>query len=107
MTDFTNKCREERFVVRDFQWNEEAILKEKRELMEIGASEKELWASLVRLGKMNFGEAFSCWCHIKALRVYVESILRYGLPPNFQPMIVKVSFFLFRFLPHSFVHARA
>jgi len=27
--------------------------------------------------------------HIKALRVYVESILRYGLPPNFQPMIIK------------------
>lgn len=38
---------------------------------------------------MNFGEVFSIWLHIKILRVFVESILRYGLPPNFQGMIVK------------------
>lgn len=46
--------------------------------------------ALVRLCKANFGEVFAAWMHVKALRVFVESVLRYGLPPDFQPMVVKV-----------------
>ncbi|CAG8716814.1 11889_t:CDS:2, partial [Acaulospora colombiana] len=37
----------------------------------------------------NFGEVFSSWIHLKALRVYVESVLRYGLPPDFMSAIIK------------------
>ncbi|KAK3779981.1 hypothetical protein RRG08_007444, partial [Elysia crispata] len=44
---------------------------------------------LVRWLKVNFGEVFTAWIHIKALRVFVESVLRYGLPVNFQAMLVK------------------
>ncbi|KAF9010390.1 Vacuolar ATP synthase subunit C, partial [Haplosporangium bisporale] len=54
--DFTNKCREERFIVRDFKYSEDAIEEQKRELQEMDASEKELWASILRLAKTNFGE---------------------------------------------------
>ena len=28
------------------------------------------------------------WIHLKAMRVFVESVLRYGLPVNFQGMIL-------------------
>ena len=31
---------------------------------------------LVRWLKVNFSEAFSAWIHVKALRVFVESVLR-------------------------------
>ena len=31
-------------------------------------------------------ESFMAWIHVKALRVFVESVLRYGLPVNFQGM---------------------
>lgn len=31
---------------------------------------------LVRWLKVNFSEAFIAWIHIKALRVFVESVLR-------------------------------
>jgi len=34
---------------------------------------------LVRWLKVNFGEAFIAWIHVKALRVFVESVLRYLL----------------------------
>eukprot|EP01024_Parvocaulis_polyphysoides_P021922 TRINITY_DN2043_c0_g1_i5.p2 TRINITY_DN2043_c0_g1~~TRINITY_DN2043_c0_g1_i5.p2 ORF type:complete len:224 (-),score=32.91 TRINITY_DN2043_c0_g1_i5:247-918(-) len=30
-----------------------------------------------------FGEAFSAWIHISGIRLFCESILRYGLPPKF------------------------
>jgi len=29
------------------------------------------------------------WIHLKALRLFVESVLRYGLPVNFQAAIIK------------------
>ncbi|KAI8609563.1 hypothetical protein BC830DRAFT_1162317 [Chytriomyces sp. MP71] len=90
--EFTQKAREHMlvFLVRDFKRNEQQMAMEKKALTETGAAEKEQWTTLLRLCKTNFGEVFSCWIHIKVLRVYVESILRYGLPPDFQPMVIKL-----------------
>lgn len=36
-----------------------------------------------------YGEAFSCYVHLAVVRLFVESILRYGLPPQFQGAVVK------------------
>lgn len=36
-----------------------------------------------------YGEAYSCWVHIAAVRLFVESILRYGLPPAFQSVVMR------------------
>ncbi|KAG0290800.1 Vacuolar ATP synthase subunit C [Linnemannia gamsii] len=87
--DFTNKCREERFIVRDFKYSEDAVAEQRRELEEMDASEKELWATILRLAKTNFGEVFQAWTHLKSLRVFVESVLRYGLPPDFVGFTIK------------------
>ena len=43
---------------------------------------------LSRWLKVNFGECFTAWIHVKALRVFVESVLRFGLPVNFQGMVL-------------------
>ncbi|KAJ3136534.1 hypothetical protein HK100_001677 [Physocladia obscura] len=95
LDEFTQKARSEKFIVRDFKWNEQQMALEKKALAEAGAAEKDQWSfiyktTLLRLCKTNFGEVFSCWIHIKILRVYVESVLRYGLPPDFQPIVVKL-----------------
>ena len=34
-------------------------------------------------------QAFSAWIHICAVRLFVESILRYGLPPQFLAVLMK------------------
>ncbi len=67
---------------------------------------QKLYANLVRWLKINFGEVFSASIHIKALRVFVESVLRYehfssdrrsnvlllltrfGLPVNFVAIVI-------------------
>ena len=46
---------------------------------------------MLRLCKANFSESYASYLHLKALRTFIESILRYGLPPDFQPMVVKAS----------------
>ncbi|KAJ8656400.1 hypothetical protein O0I10_007968 [Lichtheimia ornata] len=81
--EFTHKAREEKFVVRDFQFDEDALRKQQQELQETEEIEREQLTELIRLARTNFGEMFSAWAHLKAIRIFVESVLRYGLPPDF------------------------
>ncbi|KAI8377872.1 uncharacterized protein BYT42DRAFT_572008 [Radiomyces spectabilis] len=86
--EFTHKAREEKFIVRDFVYDEDALRLQQQELEETSAAEKEQQAELVRLAKTNFSEVFASWVHLKALRVFVESVLRYGLPPDFASVAI-------------------
>ena len=52
--------------------------------------DRSLRVQLVRLAKTAYVDIFINWFHIKALRVYVESVLRYGLPPHFNIKIIAV-----------------
>ncbi|GAB1299321.1 V-type proton ATPase subunit C 1 [Apodemus speciosus] len=88
--DFRHKARENKFIVRDFQYNEEEMKADKEEMTRLSTDKKKQFSGpLVRWLKVNFSEAFIAWIHIKALRVFVESVLRYGLPVNFQAMLLQ------------------
>ncbi|XP_069776588.1 V-type proton ATPase subunit C 1-A isoform X2 [Narcine bancroftii] len=87
--DFRLKARENKFIVRDFQYNEEELKADKEEMNRLSTDKKKQFGPLVRWLKVNFSEAFIAWIHVKALRVFVESVLRYGLPVNFQAMLLQ------------------
>ncbi|KAK9767553.1 Vacuolar ATP synthase subunit C [Basidiobolus ranarum] len=89
VNDFSLKCREEKFIVREFEYNEEQLEEDKKEYEETEASEREQWKSLLQWCKTSFGEVFSAWIHIKVLRVFVESVLRYGLPLDYSAAMIK------------------
>lgn len=82
-------ARENKFIVRDFVFDQLSIEAERQELAKLETDVKRQYPGLVQWLKANFGEAFSQWMHIKALRVFVESVLRYGLPVNFQALVMK------------------
>jgi len=86
--EFKTKARENKFLVRDFTYNEEALKSGKSELTKLHTDKKKQFGPLVRWLKVNFGESFTAWIHVKALRVFVESVLRFGLPVNFQGMVL-------------------
>merc|ERR1712127_476250 len=48
-------------------------------------------SGLTRWCKTHYGEAFVAWMHIKVIRVFVESVLRYGLPVDFTAVLYKVT----------------
>lgn len=87
--EFTNKARESKFTPRDFKYDKEEMQKARKQYEEAVQNEKKLWGEVLRLGRAAFGDAFQAWIHIKALRVFVESILRYGLPPKFACALVQ------------------
>ncbi|KAF8273765.1 ATPase V1 complex subunit C [Lactarius quietus] len=86
---FSQKCRENKYVLRDFQYSVDQIEKEREELQTADTAEKELWTELLRLSEINFSEAFQVFVHLKVVRLYVESVLRYGLPANYVGIAVK------------------
>jgi len=88
LEEFCNKAREMKYIPRDFKYNESELKTYEKEMQDLGTQEKELWGTLLRLCKTNFGEALATWMHIKAIKVFVESILRYGLPPEFMSAII-------------------
>lgn len=86
--DFKNLAKESRFVVREFEFNEKELEAAKKEYQTIEAELKKQWAFLIRWCRAYFSELFLGWMHVKVMRLFVESILRYGLPPNFQALIM-------------------
>lgn len=79
-----------RFIVRDFHYDENSLEKQRKEAEETISSEREQQQIIIRLAKTNFSEVFSSWLHLKALRIFVESVLRYGLPPDFTAAVIEV-----------------
>ncbi|XP_057596997.1 V-type proton ATPase subunit C 2 isoform X3 [Hippopotamus amphibius kiboko] len=87
--DFKTKAKENKFTVREFYYDETEIKREREEMTRLLSDKKQQYGPLLRWLKVNFSEAFIAWIHIKALRVFVESVLRYGLPVNFQAVLLQ------------------
>ncbi|KAF5311794.1 hypothetical protein D9619_003322 [Psilocybe cf. subviscida] len=87
--DFVQKCRDQKFIVRDFVYSEEEIAKQRQEMDTAGTTEKELWTELLRLARTSFSESFQILVHLKVLRLFVESVLRYGLPAEYIGIVIK------------------
>lgn len=65
-----------RFIVRDFVYDEQSLKAGKNERDKLVQEKQRQYAPLVRWLKINFGEIFSAYVHVKALRIFVESVLR-------------------------------
>ncbi|SCV02293.1 LANO_0F16556g1_1 [Lachancea nothofagi CBS 11611] len=90
LNEFVSACREKKFIPRDFDYSEELINQLTKELDSAAHLEQSLRIQLVRLAKTAYSDVFMNWFHIKALRVFVESVLRYGLPPHFNTSLIAV-----------------
>jgi len=87
--EYKSNCRENKFIVRDFVYDEQSLKAGKNERDKLQQEKAKQYAPLVRWLRINFGEIFSAYVHVKALRVFVESVLRFGLPVNFQAIIME------------------
>ena len=89
--DFVHKCREKRWTPRDYKYKEGGKEEEAKEADQLTKDEKKLWGEALRLGRTGYSESAMIWIHVLALRVFVETVLRYGLPLDFVCGLVQVS----------------
>ena len=100
-TEFVHKCRERRWTPRDFKYKEGGKEEEQQEIDRLAKEERKLWGEALRLGRTGYSESAMVWVHVLALRVFVETVLRYGLPLDFVCGLVQVSDYLPMFQSNS------
>jgi V-type H+-transporting ATPase subunit C len=89
--DFLHKVRERKWIPRDYKYKEGGKEDEEKELKKVEAEEKRVWGETLRLGRTGWSEAVMALVHVLILRVFVETVLRYGLPLDFVGVLVRVS----------------
>ncbi|KAF1817494.1 ATPase, V1 complex, subunit C [Eremomyces bilateralis CBS 781.70] len=82
-TEFIHKCREKRWIPRDYTYKAGGREEEAKEVDRLEKEERKLWGEALRLGRTGYSESAMIWVHVLALRVFVETVLRYGLPLEF------------------------
>ena len=76
-------------TAKEYSHDPEAFQEAKTQRAEIEQELAERRESLVEWCQISYGEAFSLWMHVCMVRIFVESILRYGLPPDFQTVLMR------------------
>jgi V-type H+-transporting ATPase subunit C len=89
-SDFIHKAREKRWIPRDFKYKEGGKEEEQKEAENSEREERKVWGEALRLGRTGYSESAMIWVHVLALRVFVETVLRYGLPLDFVCALVQV-----------------
>jgi V-type H+-transporting ATPase subunit C len=90
--DFVHKARERKWVPREFQYKEGGKEEEEKEVDRVSAEERKLWGETLRMARTGWSEAVMAWVHVIVLRVFVETVLRYGLPLDFVCGFLKVGY---------------
>ncbi|KAG9446215.1 hypothetical protein H6P81_012343 [Aristolochia fimbriata] len=89
--NFKTSAREKGFQIREFEYSPEAAESRKQELEKLMQDQESMRSSLLQWCYASYGEVFSSWMHFCAVRVFAESILRYGLPPSFLAAVLAPS----------------
>uniref|UniRef100_A0A7N0TQM0 V-type proton ATPase subunit C n=1 Tax=Kalanchoe fedtschenkoi TaxID=63787 RepID=A0A7N0TQM0_KALFE len=89
--NFKVKARERGYQIREFEYSSQAQDSWNQELEKLVQEQESLRSSLLQWCYTSYGEVFSSWMHFSAVRVFTESILRYGLPPSFLACVLSPS----------------
>ncbi|EAX97254.1 V-ATPase subunit C family protein [Trichomonas vaginalis G3] len=87
--DYKTAAKEKGWHVRDFKYSatmREDMIKEAKDAVDHYLNECKKYKEIL---ENTFSHLSVVWMHIRALRVFVESTLLYGIPPNFKAYLIK------------------
>ncbi|CAA9986340.1 vacuolar ATP synthase subunit c, putative [Plasmodium knowlesi strain H] len=88
---FKEAAKLKKFVVKSFKYDEQKYndVMESRTKVEAEIIRQETF--LRRMCLAAFSDIFSAFIHINILRVFCESVLRFGVPPNFASFSIRIN----------------
>eukprot|EP00922_Rhytidocystis_sp_ex-Travisia-forbesii_P030587 GHVS01045175.1.p1 GENE.GHVS01045175.1~~GHVS01045175.1.p1 ORF type:complete len:398 (+),score=45.06 GHVS01045175.1:118-1311(+) len=89
LESFKQAAKSQRFMVREFNFCEKSYQTtvENRSKLEAEKTRQETFLS--RICFAAFSDVFIAWIHLKAMRMFCEAVLRFGVPPSFCSFFVK------------------
>jgi V-type H+-transporting ATPase subunit C len=84
--DVRTACRAHKFTVREY--SKDAAQESGDEKSKLTEQLRQLEGQLVLFSRSAVSDAYAGWIHLKIIRTFVESVLRYGLPPAFTPVLI-------------------
>lgn len=88
---FRTDAKAQKFTAREFAYSEAAYKEQLKKQDSLKAEFEKQEIALKRACGWAFSDTLVAWMHLKAMRVFVESVLRYGVPANFASFVVKPS----------------
>ncbi|RSL85044.1 hypothetical protein CEP51_003558 [Fusarium floridanum] len=89
--EFLAKCREQKWTPRQYKHIQGGREEEQRELDRVTNEERKVCGEALRMGRTGWSESVMIWVHVLTLRVFVEAVLRYGLPLDYVTALVKTT----------------
>ena len=88
LDEFKASAREKRLTLREFSYDPGAAENERAKKAQDEREFERLKSMLSNWCQVNYAEVYIMMLHLKAVRVFVESVLRYGLTNNFNSGMV-------------------
>ena len=90
MDNFKRPCREKRFAARDFVYSAQGYTKfiETRQRLEQEVQSQT--AVITGIYRDAWSDVMHGLVHVKAMRIFVESVMRYGMPAKFASFYVAI-----------------
>jgi len=82
-----------KFQIREFKFEKGAVALRDKKLEELKEKRRKIKIDLFNFCQTQFNEAFSCLIHLKSIRIWVESVLRYALPAKFSVTLIRATSF--------------
>mmetsp|Transcript_34440 Transcript_34440/g.47719 ORF Transcript_34440/g.47719 Transcript_34440/m.47719 type:complete len:379 (+) Transcript_34440:152-1288(+) len=86
---FRTAAVEKGYQIREFTPPEPSSASTEQQAQELNDEHARTRGSLLEWCATAYSEAFSSWLHLIAVRTFVESILRFGLPPSFLAVVIE------------------
>lgn len=81
-------CRDQRWSVRPFKYDPHEEERSKLVMAQLVHARRDKWEYLMMWCASHYEDTFYAWMHIKAMRTFVESVLRYGLGGDWMAMVI-------------------
>lgn len=88
MDAIISRYREQGWTVRQFEYNKAEKDNTETEILRLSIQEDDIKKKLMCFCSAEYGEAFVGWMHLKVVRLFVESVLRYGLPSTYMICVI-------------------
>ncbi|OEH73881.1 V-type proton ATPase subunit C [Cyclospora cayetanensis] len=89
LAEFRKAAAEKKFTVREFTYSEGMYKEVSENRTKMMAEQTKHEAFLGRVCFAAFSDIFVAWVHLKAMRIFCEAVLRFGVPPNFVSLFLR------------------